>query len=595
MAKAIYVCARREFSPHISQNIGEICTALAADNITSAPARVHRGKNTIFGVVNPNRLMEERRNSLLLGAIFGEQDRWHHPGSALPDGSYALFRENEDAVEIVCDPGGSRTIWYYWDDDQFVASTSQQAIVMYLGSFVFNPEVIAWMLSTSGLGPNQSWDKRIRRVGPDSSVTLDKRSWSLKQRSEPIEFVAQEKSDKAHRREVKDALHRAFESVDLDLSQWALPLSGGYDSRSILAFFDEEKRDLEGLQAITWGTKEALRHPNSDACIARRVAEHYGVDHRYFALDEEEKPAAEVVDRFLHCGEGRVDHIAGYLDGFETWRALFDEGIKGTIRGDEGFGLKVKAVSSPLTVRLSVRFGLCSDFSNLKGYEHYGLPRQEIPEALQLRTGESLSTWRDRLFHQYKLPVIVAALTDVKSPYLDQVNPLLSRGILQAMRTLPDHLRDEKILFREIVDAIGPNLPIATRSASVRTRQAVLREDLLALIERELRSDHARAVLPAGLVDEALENLLAVQDAATNGGGFVLRLKQHVREVGSRLTPRPLKNILVGNAVRHHMDVTLLAWRLALISRMTTRLQQAARAGAQRVQTMESPRTRVVG
>ena len=581
MAKAIYICGRRGLPAQIDAHLSTICNALSADNVASQPPRIHRDRQTAFAVSNPNTLVRQRENSLLLGAVFGDFDRWHRPKSALPDGTYALFREDEEYLEIVSDPSGSRTIWYYQDDEQFVASTSQLAIIHYLGSFQFNPAVIPWMLSTTGLGPDQSWDRRIQNVRVDSSVVLHKKSWSTQKRSIPVNFAPVEQSDEAHEEALIDALYSAFESMDIELSDWVVSLSGGYDSRSILAILDSLGRKLDDLGAVTWGTRAALDQRDSDAVIARQIAEHYGIDHRYFVLDESPKRADELIDRFLRCGEGRVDHLAGYLDGFELWRQLYEQDIRGVIRGDEGFGLKVTAVSSPLAVRRSVRFALCTDFSILKNYEQYGLPRQEIPDYLRQRPGESLSTWRDRLFHVYKLPIIVAALSDLKSPYLDQISPLLSRTILDAMRQLPDRLRDEKILFRRIVDQLGPPIPIAARAASIRTRQAIRRNDLLRLIEEELRSDHARSVLPTDFVERILRQFVAVRDFADQKSplGAIFNLKRQLYWLGSKLTPRPVKNALAATSITHHMDAAVVAWRLFVISRMTARLQSAARQG----------------
>ncbi len=583
MAKALYICARNTLSVTTRNRILAICDALAPDNIVPEPPQIHYDHRSAFAVINPNDLVQQQANSLLLGMVFGDSTQWAQPNTPLPDGCYALFRQDPDFFEIVSDPSGSRTIWYYIDDEQFVASTSQQAIIMYLGSFEFNHQVIPWILSTTGLGPDQSWDRRINLVRADSSIVLDKRSWTTRQRSNPIEFRPRQQSDQAHREDVLQALRTAFDTIDLDLSKWMVSLSGGYDSRSLLAIFDSMGLDMDGLGAVTWGTRAALDREDSDAVVARQIADHYGIDHHYFILDESTKPAEEIIDRFFRCGEGRVDHLAGYLDGFDLWRTLYEQDITGLLRGDEGFGLKVTAVSSPLTVRRSVKLAMCKDFSNLRDYEQFGIPHQALPPHLQRQIGETLSTWRDRLFHMYKLPIIVAALSDLKSPYLDQISPLLSRTILEVMRQLPDHLRDEKILFRQVVDSMGPDLPIARRTASLRTCKAIQRADLLRIVEDELRTEHARTVLPADFVDRSLRQFVALRDFPTRKStrGTLLHLKQRIYRTGSKLTPRPIKNLL-GEAVTHYMDVAVLAWRLFVISRMTTRLQNAAQLGATR-------------
>jgi hypothetical protein len=79
--------------------------------------------------------------------------------------------------------------------------------------------------------------------------------------------------------------------------------------------------------------------------VARRLAEVMGVHHEYMHTDLSTAPVEEVLDRPIFCAEGRAD-------GLEVWRGLHDEGIKGIIRGDEGFGWVT--VTSELGIRLSV-------------------------------------------------------------------------------------------------------------------------------------------------------------------------------------------------------------------------------------------------
>ena len=64
-----------------------------------------------------------------MGQLFEHSQTWWKPLQEYPDGSYAIFRERNDHVEIVSDVVGSRIIWYYKDDELFIASTSQRRIL----------------------------------------------------------------------------------------------------------------------------------------------------------------------------------------------------------------------------------------------------------------------------------------------------------------------------------------------------------------------------------------------------------------------------------------------------------------------------------
>src|SRR5687768_2561761 len=165
MAKIIYACSRAiAFTERDELKLRRICNRLEPDNLSlPAPHKVVVQDRLAWAIAN-DRNSVTAGNSVLLGCFYGEDQDWDKPIARHPDGSYALFRNSADHLEAVSDAAASRTIWYFFDDERFVASTSQRALVMFLGSFDFNGEVIPWMLSTGSLGPDLSWDKRIRRL-----------------------------------------------------------------------------------------------------------------------------------------------------------------------------------------------------------------------------------------------------------------------------------------------------------------------------------------------------------------------------------------------------------------------------------------------
>jgi hypothetical protein len=70
-------------------------------------------------------------------------------------------------------------------------------------------------------------------------------------------------------------------------------------------------------------------------------------------------------------------------------------------------------------------------------------------------------------------------LSDLKFPYVEIVNPLLSNSLIELVRRLPDSLRTEKRLWRRIVDSLSPDIPFASSRATqsgddvLQSRQAV--------------------------------------------------------------------------------------------------------------------------
>lgn len=504
MSKCIYICSRKPLHNSITNRLSAICNRLAPDNIKANQAKILVSEYVAYGIMNPTIPVLQKGNSLLIGQIFDNASNWSMPLSQFPDGSYALFRDGEGYFEIVSDPVASRTIWYYADDNILVTSTSQRAIAMYLGSFEFEERVIPWMLSTGTLGPVFSWDKRIKRIPPDSSVILDKGNWTVSVRSNPIQFELIKQSDRLHKKKLLETLRNFFKTLDLDYDSWALPLSGGYDSRGILCFLTEN-RNVRCLRTITWGLMSSQRVKGNDAYIAKKLAENLGLSNKYYSTDLSTEPIEKVINRYVLIGEGRIDHVAAYMDGFGIWKTLFEDGIKGTIRGDECFGWL--RTSSALGVKLTTGSALCSDYLNLKEYISYGIPVQEVTQFLDRRKGETFATWRDRLYQEYRIPTILSALSDLKLSYVEQISPFLSKKIIQQIRHLPDHLRTEKKVFKNIIRTIGPKIDFATSEATALPGNIFKGTQFVEFLRRELASDEAKEMFRKEFLDSILEGI----------------------------------------------------------------------------------------
>ena len=519
--------------------------------------------------MNPADSMLECGNSVLIGQLFGKKDKWAKSSEDLLDGSFALFRDGKEYFEIVSDPAGSRTIWYYLDQEIFISSTSQRAITMFINSFEFDERVIPWILSAGSLGPTFSWDKRIKQVPPDSLVKLNKKEWSISKKSNPIEFTLLEQSDNQCEQLLRESLESTIESLSLDFSSWVLPLSGGNDSRCIFSLLHHTNKDINRLQTITWGLESSLHEKGNDAYIAKELAETLNVSHKYYHTDLSEEPIDKIINRFLLLGEGRIDHLSGYMDGFKIWKTLFEKNVQGVIRGDQGFNSK--KVSSPASVRHKAGCPLCSDFANLKNYKKYGFATQELPQNLLQKKRETLDGWRDRLYHEFRLPTILPALSDLKLPYVELINPLLSRKILQQVRQLPDHLRNEKTLIKKIVISLSPEVDFAQHSATASPKNILARKNITDLIKKELFSKNAKSIFPSEFLDDILNSFNTEQQTKTNQSGG-----SSLKALIKRMIPKFIKNALRKNTSSPKVDHHVLAFRVFLICRMNTILNDDA-------------------
>ncbi len=285
-------------------------------------------------------------------------------------------------------------------------------------------------------------------------------------------------------------------------------------------------------------------------------------------IDASAEGFERIVTRYLSAGEGRVDHLSGYTDGLRLWKRLHEEG-QSIIRGDEAFG-KYR-VNNEFETRDCIALRRLSDCHNLRGID-FELPEQRLPDHLERRGSESLETWRDRMNQLYELPTVWAALNNVKCTYVELMNPLISRTIITVVRGLPDALRTEKRLFKELVRTMSPRIPFAERAA-IESSQNLLRENgSVEVLLDTLKSADAKRLLSHQLLQYMIDNIRVADANASQGAP---------RKSGSsfkRLIPGVVRRGIKRVSQNAVVDVNILAFRAYIICRMCRMLSEDANA-----------------
>jgi len=569
MSKAVLLCLRDR---HLVSDFDweKVVQGLAArllpDNITPNPPRVLRDDGALLAILNPNDTVRIRGSSACLGHLISDEERWWQTNAKTPEGAFALFRVGPQAIELVSDTAASRTMWYAITENVFVASTSQRALVSLLRSFRPNRHTYPWMLSVGTLGPGSSWDSRIKCLPGSTRLLLNRTEWELTESTARPEFHPVDLPASTHEESLRSALEEVLGGLHLDPSRWALTLSGGYDTRCILLML----KNRDGLRCVTWGLEAALSDRLNDAHIARSLANYFGLAHTYFRTDMSSDDVGKVLHRYLVSGEGRIDHLAAYVDGFDMWKRMFEADIQGVVRGDS-LGFAARHLYAPIDLVRRVGLGLLSDYSNLGDPGAFGLVEQVWPQKLEKREGESLASWNTRLGYEYRAPVMWAALNELKSSYVEIANPLLSRRLVEAMCLLPDTMRTEKVLFKKIVTSVSPDIPFAKRPALANHADLLKSPRLVAHLSAELDTRYARDLLSDELIDTVLRNV-AVNDegwrrSATPIGPRIRHfLAKRLDALARRGTPKPT------------MDFNVMAFRAFIICKMHEMLSDDARA-----------------
>lgn len=561
MSKLIYLCARKgERLPFDSRDIQSISNRLIPDNIDGKPPVIIDGDGLLIGIINPTAQLPIKDYSVCSGVLFDNQNDWWRVGADVPDGSYALFRGNGKCLELVSDIVGTRAIWYVKTDDLFIASTSQRAIIFFLRSYQPNEIVYPWLLSSGTLGPGMAWDRRICSLGPDSRLVLDRTSWKYRIATREPVYEQQDITRKEHEIRLRNAIETTFEFFDVEFDKWVLPLSGGYDSRMIFMML----KDRPGLRTVTWGHSAALEDSGSDAWVAKELAGRYGIPHQYLETDLSLEPVECIFNRFLKAGEGRIDHISGYMDGLAIWRDLFESGCQGAIRGDEAFGCA--PVRQDGQVYINMNMTLLTDFRNLGTVvgDLVGIT-QKFPTSLERKQGESREAWRDRVNVQFEIPYLFSALNDIKLSYIEIIHPLLSRRIVEYIRQVPDKLRTGKSLFKSIVNDVEPYITYAKHPA-IESRGNILRNtDVASAIYNRLECCRESGEYIPILAAHAMR----LMDGEESKGNYKT-IKNN------KWLVRAARRLLGNHDKRLDMDPYCFAFRVYIIAEMSKLLAQDA-------------------
>lgn len=568
MSKALFVCFQKLQTNNFSDIGHAIAKRMEPDNVIASPPYIYSDKNTFSLVYNPSSTIKTHGASMCLGMSDGAENLFV-PNAHLPDGSYALFRSDDEFAETSSDYAASRTMWYYKNEEMFIASTSQRMAIAFLGDFQLNEKACGWFMCSGTLGPGLSWDTRLQIVPPRMRLLLNRHSWKLKLEKN-INFDFSSKTDTAaddesYKKKLSSAVKEAVEKLNIKPSQWTLALSGGMDSRSLLFHLHNPE-----LRSVTWGLKMAMNQPTSDAWISQKLAKMTNVPHHYAEMDYKKNSFPIMINRFIQAGEGRIDHFGGYMDGLELWGDLSATG-RGIIRGYDAFGRK-PPVTNEYQVRRTCNL-LITDYTGVKIPEKFRITESDIPLYLNKNEGETLEDWRDRLWLQYRTPITTAALEDIKLAYVEIVNPLLCEQVVRAVQSLPVNLRNDKKVWDSITSEMFPNVPFARREAIQEVGEILNLTDVRDYICDTLREHEATTIFPKYFLTYLIDSYGKDYQKES--------FRRGVRRIILANLPKKIENIIRANLKPSLLSHHWLATRTFMILKMNDMLIEDAKVGGQ--------------
>ena len=566
MAKALFVTFRNPRADDLTEFGEAIAKRLAPDNVSASSPYIYSDQKTFTLIYNPAPTIKTDGASICMG-LCEDSDNLFVPDTPLPNGSYALFRADKDKVEVASDYAGSRTIWYYQDNDIFIASTSQRMAIAFLGDLQLNEKACSWFLCSGTLGPGLSWDQRLQIVAPKTRLLLVREGWDLKiEKDTDFSFNSNETKEldsSSYKKKLENTVETAIENLRIDPSQWTLALSGGMDSRCLLYYLKDEN-----LHTVTWGIKEAMDMPSSDAQIGKKLAGMTNVPHRYAEMDFKTGSFEKMIDRFIQAGEGRIDHLAAYLDGLELWGDLSETG-RGIIRGYDAFGRK-PPVTNEYQVRRTCNL-IMSDYTQAEIPEKFYISEKDIPTYLNRNKNESLKDWRDRLWLQHRTPITTAALEDIKLAYVEIVNPLLSKEVIRLVQSLPVEMRDNKKIWDVIVSDMFPGVPFARREAIQEVGDVLNLPDVRNYVRNSLLTEKDSSLFSKSFLTYLAENYSKDQQKEAK--------RRRLRRLIMAYLPKWVENMIRARIKPGTLSHQWLATRTLMILKIKDMLTEDAKVG----------------
>lgn len=446
MSKFIFVKYKeKHLSDKVINNLTQLCDLLSPEGLQMTHQVYENSlcSNSFIGIQNSIEELEEK-SCLLLGHINTDINQYNNIGDPLPDGSYSLIRFNEKDIEFFCDKFCSRTLWYYFDDKKLIVSNSQRAIVSLKGDFLLNRATVSWFLSSGSQGPFLSWDKDIEMVRPNEMVQLNIDNWTISKTKTIYHYENQN-----NLLSVKDYNDYYAEYTKKSISKLSdrfktenliLPLSGGYDSR-LLLYISGKIEKLSNITTINWGKKNAVEF--DDKAAANLIAKHYNINHINKYLPESIQHYEQFLEKYIKLGDCRIDHFNAFTDNFKLWEELYKDGFKILIRGDIPFteGLDLNLIMS----RAHIGINTFADYNNIKDY-NFGLLNslQDEIEGIKRKKNESLIKWRDRLYVNYRLPLVIGSFSDLINAYIENRSPMISGELFLNYSKLKDKNKGNK-------------------------------------------------------------------------------------------------------------------------------------------------------
>jgi asparagine synthetase B (glutamine-hydrolysing) len=390
-------------------------------------------------------------------------------------GSFTMMIIDSDCISLVTDHTYSRPIYFFKSDNLFAWSPETFPLIIAFRKYLsLNIGNLGQILCSEFSFIDDTIVNEITCLRPGEILTYQngeiKRKYYFRFRYDEKSF---ESGLFAGKKLAQKLNNRIREVID---KQWAMApspaimLSGGLDSRYVVARIAEIVDDTSKLTLVTWSIPDAKIY--SDLDISKRIAQRLGAKH----IIVKKTPDGIIKDtrkifQLIGCEVDSIFHV--------NEKCLMNElrekyGIESVFRGEQSFGwgeyrknLK-RALNQIIVSYPQDNPWLKKIFKPDVYHRMLELWHQRLGEILSEYHQKSVNDLKDNLYFNWRLARYLSTLSYFKMAHMEQFNPLLDPQILKLIMIIPSRLRIDKKLFRMAYNEhkrLFKGIPYATRNS----------------------------------------------------------------------------------------------------------------------------------
>ncbi len=493
------------------------------------------------------------------------------------NGSFVLFLQRGNRVWVANDTVASRPICYGLFAGALVLAPDLKFFGLLAGprpkldrnamvSLVVNGHAIS----------DQTFYRDVKLLRPGHYIQCDaetgkvqvERYWNYV----PAKPGARDLGEVEYRDRLASVLRGAIRRRSSHLENSIIPISGGFDSRGILACIREIYSGR--LKTVSWGTDEDT--PDADAAIGRRVAHHFGTEHVF--LPRRSDLLQSELETEIHRIDAATDDCFFHHHEPALIRQIRSElGCTVLFRGDESFGYTAPA-STALEALGRVNVRDLSQYPDLQTLMQAGVRSELLNEQRQtyrevLDGCPFQGHWtiaKDWYYLEQRIFRSLNVYNYMKLAFLEARNPWLDREVLEFFAELPEHYRYDKVLYQATLRTMFPDLmlgvPMAARNSLENWQRILLTEEYRLYFRRQLvQSESAiHEIWDPSRIDSLIERLYSGHRTASLRTSAYESIKSTLR---SRVNPlyRVLKKNLPAKTVMRELPAYQVLARLVTL------------------------------